>query len=126
MFNLTYCHGDNSRRNSNRNMTTKTALFPGNSVKRSSRPEVFCKIRRKTPVPGSLTCKFIKKETLPQVFSCYFCEISKNTFYYRSPLVVSVSKALLKKKTLEGQRISFRVSIFDFGKMNAVQPSIFR
>ena len=43
MFNLTYCHGDNSRRNSNRNMTTKTALFPGNSVKRSSRPEVFCK-----------------------------------------------------------------------------------
>ena len=25
-------------------------------------------------------CSFIKKETLAQVFSCEFCEISKNTF----------------------------------------------
>ena len=25
-------------------------------------------------------CNFIKKETLAQVFSCEFCEISKNTF----------------------------------------------
>ena len=27
------------------------------------------------------TCKFIKKETLAQVFSCEFCEIFKNTFF---------------------------------------------
>ena len=26
-------------------------------------------------------CDFIKKETLPQVLSCEFCEISKNTFF---------------------------------------------
>ena len=26
-------------------------------------------------------CNFIKKETLAQVFSCQFCEISKNTFF---------------------------------------------
>ena len=26
------------------------------------------------------TCNFIKKETLAQVFSCEFCEISENTF----------------------------------------------
>ena len=26
-------------------------------------------------------CNFIKKETLTQVFSCEFCEISKNTFF---------------------------------------------
>ena len=25
-------------------------------------------------------CNFVKKETLAQVFSCEFCEISKNTF----------------------------------------------
>ena len=31
-------------------------------------------------------CNFIKKETLAQVFSCEFCEISKNTFFYRPPL----------------------------------------
>ena len=27
------------------------------------------------------TCNFIKKEILAQVFSCKFCEISKNTFF---------------------------------------------
>ena len=47
----------------------------------------FCKIHRKTPVPESQACNFIKKETLAQVFSCEFCEISKNTFLYRTPLV---------------------------------------
>ena len=31
-------------------------------------------------------CNFIKKETLAQVFSCEFCEISKNTFSYTTPL----------------------------------------
>ena len=30
-------------------------------------------------------CNFIKKETLTQVFSCKFCEISKNTFFNRTP-----------------------------------------
>ena len=30
-------------------------------------------------------CNLIKKETLAQVFSCKFCEISKNTFSYRTP-----------------------------------------
>ena len=34
--------------------------------------EVFCKKR---------CYNFIKKETLTQVFSCEFCEISKNTFF---------------------------------------------
>ena len=34
-------------------------------------------------------CNFIKKEALAQVFSCEFCEISKNTFSYRTPLVTT-------------------------------------
>ena len=42
------------------------------SKHRSSRPGVFCEKEKKT---------FIKKETLAQVFSCEFCEISKNTFF---------------------------------------------
>ena len=29
------------------------------------------------------------KKTLAQVFSCAFCEISKNTFSYRTPLVAA-------------------------------------
>ena len=34
-------------------------------------------------------CNFIKKQTLKQVFSCEFCEIFKNTFLYRIPLVAT-------------------------------------
>ena len=30
-------------------------------------------------------CNVIIKETLGQVFSCEFCEISENTFFYRTP-----------------------------------------
>ena len=37
-------------------------------------------------MPESL---FIKKETLAQVFSCEFSEISKNTFFHRTPLVAA-------------------------------------
>ena len=33
-------------------------------------------------------CNFIK-ETLAQAFFCEFCEISKNTSYYRTPLVAA-------------------------------------
>ena len=29
----------------------------------------------------------VKKESLAQVFSCEFCEIFNNTFFYRTPLV---------------------------------------
>ena len=35
------------------------------------------------------SCKVIKKETLAQVSSCKFCEICKNTFFYRTPLVAA-------------------------------------
>ena len=34
-------------------------------------------------------CNFIKKETLTQVLSCEFCAISKNTFFYKTPLVAA-------------------------------------
>ena len=44
-------------------------------------------------------CNFIKKETLAQVFSCEFCDISKNTFYYRTRLV-AVSGRTRAKSTM--------------------------
>ena len=37
-------------------------------------------------------CNFIKNETLVQVLSCEFCEISKNTFCHSTPLVVASEK----------------------------------
>ena len=40
-----------------------------------------------TSVTSGQACNFIEKETLAQVFSCEFCEISKNTFSNRIPPV---------------------------------------
>ena len=37
------------------------------------------------PRPATL----LKKETLAQVFSSEFCEISKNTFFHRTPLAAA-------------------------------------
>ena len=34
-------------------------------------------------------CNFIKKETLAEVFSSEYCEISQNNFSYRTPLVAA-------------------------------------
>ena len=40
-------------------------------------------------------CNFIKKETLAQVFSCQFYEISNNTFFHGTyPVAASVSRSL--------------------------------
>ena len=48
---------------------------------------------------ADLTCNFIKKETLAQVFSCEFCEISENTFSYRTSLVAA--SVTLTQQTLK-------------------------
>ena len=66
-----------------------------------SRPEVFFKkgVRRNfAKFTGKHVCQIlflfeacdlIKKETLTQVFPYEFCEISKNTFSYRTPPVAA-------------------------------------
>ena len=51
------------------------SIFYGISQKQP--PEVFCKKRYSYKFPTTL----FKKETLVQVFSCEFWEISKNTFF---------------------------------------------
>ena len=48
------------------------------------------------------TCKFIKKETLTQVFSCEFCEITKNIFFYRTPPVAASKPTLTKQSYCSG------------------------
>ena len=46
-----------------------------------------------TPEPEAFN--FIKKETLAQMFSCEFCEISMNTFSYRpTPVAASESSVV--------------------------------
>ena len=44
--------------------------------------------------------KFVKKETLAQVFSCEFCEPSKNTFFSRTPLVSDSGNRLMCQRYL--------------------------
>ena len=75
----------------NSNINKRVRKF--NINKRSSRPKVFRKkgaLRNFTKFTGKHLCqslffnKLIKKETLAQVFFCEFCEISKNTFFYRT------------------------------------------
>ena len=39
-------------------------------------------------------CNFIKKDTLAQVFSCEFCEIFKDSYFYRSPPVAASETAI--------------------------------
>ena len=46
---------------------------------------IFCTVI--ATFPGAIN--FIKKETLGQVFSWEFCEIFKNTCFYRTPLVAA-------------------------------------
>ena len=53
----------------------------------------------KDKILGAETCNFIKKETLAQVFSCEFCEISKSNFSYRAPPVVASVMYILKALT---------------------------
>ena len=43
--------------------------------------EKMQQIYKRTPMPKSEACNFIKKEILTQVFSCEFCEIPKKTFF---------------------------------------------
>ena len=77
-----------------------------NKYCKSSRPDVFCEkgvLRNYAKFTGKHVCQslffnkvaggacnFLKKETLTHVFSCEFCEISKNTFFYRTPLVLLI------------------------------------
>ena len=80
-------------------------IFP--SIFRRNHSELFCQkdiyknfakyLCQKTPVPESFlnkiaglrTTNLLKKEILAQLFSCEFCEILKNTFFYGTSLVAA-------------------------------------
>ena len=55
-----------------------TGKFPEAVAQICSVKKVFLQIHKKA---RALACNFIKKETLAQIFSVEFCEISKNTFF---------------------------------------------
>ena len=65
---------------------------------RNSRPAVFCKkgaLKNFAKFTGKYLCQSLfKKETLTQVFFCEFCEIFKNIYFYRTPLVAASENSL--------------------------------
>ena len=72
--------------------------------------EKFHKIHGKTLVPVSFliklqaACNFIKKDTLTQVFSCEFCEISKNIFFTEH-FRTTASERVFTRETSSGDEI---------------------
>ena len=40
---------------------------------------------------------YFKKETPAQVFSCEFCDFSKNTFFHRTPLVAAFIESVVSE-----------------------------
>ena len=62
------------------------------------RPDVLCKkgvLTNLTKFTEKQLCQSLflnKKETLAQVFSCEFCQISKKPFLHRTPLVATSVK----------------------------------
>ena len=84
---------------------------------RSSRPEVFCKkgvVKNFAKLTGKHLCQsrffnkvaglnpatLLKRETLEQVFSCEFYEISQNTFSDRAPPVTASESPNVNKTNL--------------------------
>ena len=66
---------------------------------------------------------FIKKETLALVFSCEFCEISKNTFFYRTLLVAaSESFWIPTQSALRLCSFPFQITLIHTLKLDHHQP----
>ena len=58
-------------------------------------------------------CNFIKKETLAQVFSCEFCEISKNAFFTEHlRLLLAETIVSHEEFVQENQTFHFELGVF--------------
>ena len=63
-------------------------------------------------------CNFTKKETLAQVFFLWICEISKNTFSYRTPTVAASKQWHHKEVKIKIEVNSFSLSGIRTGRVN--------
>ena len=80
------------------------------------------------PVSEPKACNFIKKQTLTQVLSCEFCEISKSTFFYRTPPVIASEekKAVIYytgQAEMEADNLCFRNGTVSIEKLEDLTPS---
>ena len=63
-------------------------------VRRCSAEKVFLEISQNSQENTCARVSFLK-ETLAHFFSCEFCEISKNNFFYRRPPVAASEMTVL-------------------------------
>ena len=56
-----------------------------------------------------LACNFVNKESLPQVFSCEFCEIFKNIFFHRA---LSVAASVSTSEAESSPDVEFFIELF--------------
>ena len=63
-----------------------TAFRCGISLLPENKALFFSILQKQSSQRCSVACNYVKKEALAQVFSCEFCEISKNTFYRTPPV----------------------------------------
>ena len=71
---------------------------------RSSRLELFCRKGVLRNFAKFKASNFIKKQTPAQVFSCEFCDISKNIVFYRTPPVAASDTYRERQRVTERQR----------------------
>ena len=92
---------------------------------RSSRPEVSCKgvLRNFKKFTGKHLCQsfFLKKETLAHVFSCEFCELCKEKFFQRAPLVAAFY--IVRTFVMKGLMVTY-VARKDFHEINLWKSTI--
>ena len=67
-------------------------------ISQNSEENTCVRVSFSIKLPDYQVCNFIRKETLPQVFSCEFYKIFKNTFFYRPPLVAASNISFLNQK----------------------------
>ena len=71
-------------------------------ARRCSVKKVFLKVRQNSRENTCTRASFLtKKNTLAQVFSCQFCEIFKNTYFYRTLLVATSVSNTVNLKNVE-------------------------
>ena len=58
-------------------------------------------------VAGLRPAILLKKQALAQVLSCEFCEISTNTFYYKTPLVAASKIRIIKNQSRKSHTLIF-------------------
>ena len=65
-----------------------------------------------------------KKEALAQVFSCEFCKMSKNTFFYRTPLVAALNQITLPTRITEKMATFIDNILINSNALNCISGNI--